>query len=51
LRDAVSFSRTKIQPPRRRPATLARPALEAWLDRALLVCRLVLPSTPGGRNR
>jgi ATP/maltotriose-dependent transcriptional regulator MalT len=47
----VGFAHTKIQPPRRRPATVARPALEARLDRALLYCPLVLLSAPAGRER
>jgi len=33
----LSFARTKIQPPRQRPGSIARPALEAYvreIDRA-----------------
>jgi len=44
----LSFARTKIQPPRQRPGSIARPALEARLDRALQEQRLVLFTAPAG---
>ena len=44
----MSFARTKIQPPRQRPGSIARPALEARLDRALQEQRLVLFTAPAG---
>ena len=44
----MSFARTKIQPPRRRPGAIARPALEARLDLALRDCRLLLVTAPAG---
>ncbi|HMO48411.1 MAG TPA: LuxR C-terminal-related transcriptional regulator [Rubrivivax sp.] len=44
----MSFARTKIQPPRQRPGSIARPALEARLDAALRLQRLVLVIAPAG---
>ena len=44
----MSFARTKIQPPRQRPGSIARPALEARLDAALQLQRLVLVAAPAG---
>ncbi len=44
----MSFARTKIQPPRQRPGSIARPALEARLDAALRLQRLVLVTAPAG---
>ena len=44
----MSFARTKIQPPRQRPGSVARPALEARIDRALLEQRLLLFAAPAG---
>ena len=44
----MSFARTKIQAPRQRPGSVARPALEARLDRALREHRLVLLCAPAG---
>ena len=44
----MSFARTKIQPPRQRPGSIARPVLEARLDRALHEQRLLLFTAPAG---
>jgi len=44
----LSFARTKIQAPRQRPGSVARPALEARLDRALQERRLLLFTAPAG---
>lgn len=44
----MSFARTKIQPPRQRPGSIARPALEVRLDRALQEQRLLLFTAPAG---
>ncbi len=44
----MSFARTKIQPPRQRPGSIARPALQARLDAALHLVRLVLVIAPAG---
>ena len=44
----MSFARTKIQAPRQRPGSVARPALERRLDAALASHRLVLFSAPAG---
>ena len=44
----MSFARTKIQPPRLRPGSIARPRLEARIDRALAEHRLLLLSAPAG---
>ena len=46
--DRLSFARTKIQPPRQRSGSIARPALEARLDAALREQRLVLVTAPAG---
>jgi LuxR family maltose regulon positive regulatory protein len=45
---AMSFARTKIQPPRPRPGAVARPSLEARIDRALQENRLLLFTAPAG---
>ena len=44
----MSFARAKIQAPRWRPGSIARPALEARLDAALAQHRLVLLIAPAG---
>ncbi len=44
----MSFARTKIQAPRQRPGSVARPELEARLDRALQQQRLLLLTAPAG---
>jgi LuxR family maltose regulon positive regulatory protein len=44
----MSFARTKIQPPRQRPGSIARPALETRLDAALRTQRLLLFTAPAG---
>ena len=44
----MGFAQTKIQPPRLRPGSVARPALEARLDAALREHRLLLFSAPAG---
>ena len=44
----MSFARTKIQPPRQRPGSVARPALEARIDRALHEQRVLLFTAPAG---
>ena len=44
----MSFARTKIQAPRQRQGTIARPVLEQRLDQALTMSRLVLLCAPAG---
>ena len=44
----MTFARAKIQAPRWRPGSIARPALEARLDAALAQHRLVLLIAPAG---
>ena len=46
--NAMSFARTKIQPPRQRASLIARPALERALGHALAEQRLTLISAPAG---
>lgn len=47
----MQFPRTKIQPPRQRPAYIERGALEARLAEALLTRRVVLVCAPAGYGK
>ncbi|HSV71216.1 MAG TPA: AAA family ATPase, partial [Methylibium sp.] len=49
--EAAPFALTKIQPPRRRPQLIERPALAARLDAALGSARLLLISAPAGSGK